>query len=172
MSRGFTLLELLVVMGIIATLAGIVLGVGRRASESGKVARAKVELAALSTALEAYKSQYGDYPQTTDSARLLQALIGKLGPSNMVITGRALIESAKFHLLYDADPFTSTAAVLTDPWDQPYVYAYNTTASGWTNSSFVLYSIGPDGLSTVVPTSGLIDVAAAGNTDNLYANRN
>ncbi|MBI3884572.1 MAG: prepilin-type N-terminal cleavage/methylation domain-containing protein [Opitutae bacterium] len=178
--RAFTLLELLVVIGIIAILSGIVLGVGRRASESGKIARAKAEMAALSTALEAYKSQYGDYPQTADSARLLQSLLGKLGPlpASPVIAGRALIESAKFVIALPAtptvpvDPFTNNTAVLIDPWDHPYAYAFNTTASGWTNSSFVLYSPGPDGLLTALPATGLINDTAANNADNLYANRN
>lgn len=177
---GFTLLELLVVIGIIAILAGIVLGVGRRASESGKIARAKAEMAALSTALEAYKSQYGDYPQTANSARLIQSLIGKLGPlpTSPAITGRALIESAKFAIALPAaptavvDPFANAAAVLIDPWDHPYVYAYNTAANGWTNSSFVLYSPGPDGLFTALPATGQINDTAANNADNLYANRN
>ena len=50
---GFTLLELLAVIAIIAVLSGIVIGAGRRASESGKVARAKAELAALGAALAA-----------------------------------------------------------------------------------------------------------------------
>ena len=60
----FTLLELLAVISLSAILAGIMLGVGRRASEAGKVARAKAELAVLSAALESYNHTYGDYPQT------------------------------------------------------------------------------------------------------------
>ena len=72
----FTLIELLTVITIIGILAGIVIGVGRRAGESGREARAKVELAAITTALESYKRQYGDYPRTNSGAALLQALVG------------------------------------------------------------------------------------------------
>lgn len=168
---GFTLLELLAVVGIIAILAGLVLGVGRRAVESGKIARAKSEVVALSAALEAYRRSYGDYPQTDDEARLLQALLGRRGPLNHAIAGRTLIETAKFTTAAALDPFANNSAVLIDPWGQPYVYAYK-SQTPWTNPGFVLYSIGPDGAdSPALLTGGLIDSAPTANDDNLYANR-
>lgn len=180
-SRAFTLLELLAVTAIIAVLTGIVIGVGRRASEAGKVARAKAEIAALSAALEAYKRQYGDYPRTNDGAILVQSLIGRLGPTGTTLspTGRTLIEAAKFHLALAADPdvavdpFANMSAVLIDPWSRPYRYVHKTGGGSWANPSFVLYSIGSDGLdSPALLTGGFIDVAQPENADNLYANRN
>ncbi len=170
-NRGFTLLELLVVLGIIAILTGIVIGVGRRASESGKTARARAELAALSAALDSYKLAYGDYPRTDLPARLLQSLIGKRGPAYQPVTGRALIEAVKFTTAAALDPFVSDAAELLDPWEHPYRYAYK-LRTPWTNPSYVLYSAGPDGSDTAtLLTGGFPDVAAAGNADNLHANR-
>ncbi len=168
---GFTLLELLVVVGIIALLSGLVLGVGRHAIETGKIARAKGELVVLAAALEAYQRSYGDYPQTKDGNRFLQSLIGRRGPLGSLLDGRCLIEAAKFTTAAALDPFTNSTAVLIDPWDQPYVYAYK-SQSPWTNSRFVLYSIGPDGVDspTLLP-GGFIDPSPAVNTDNLYANR-
>ena len=141
----FTLLELLAVISLIAVLAGIVLGVGRRASEAGKTARAKAELAALAAALESYRGAYSDYPQTDNEARLLQSLIGRRGPGNAVINGRVLLEAARFTTAGSRDPFSDSSAVLVDPWGQAYVYAYRTGPSDWTNPAYVLYSIGPDG---------------------------
>ncbi len=168
---GFTLLELLAVVGIIAILTGLVLGVGRRTMESGKIVRAKGELAVLAAALEIYRQHYGDYPQTDDGARLLQSLIGRRGPSNAAIGGRAFIDGAKFTTAGALDPFTNSAVVLVDPWDQPYVYAYK-SQTPWSNSCFVLYSIGPDGAdSPTLLAGGLIDPTPAANADNLYANR-
>ena len=168
---GFTLLELLVVIGVIAILAGIVIGVGRRASESGRSARARAELVALSTALDAYKLAYGDYPRTDVTARLLQSLIGKRGPTYLPVTGHPLIEVAKFTTSGTLDPFNSDAAELLDPWGHPYRYAYKTQAP-WTNPTHVLYSAGPDGNDTAaLLPGGFPNLAAAGNADNLHANR-
>ena len=168
---GFTLLELLAVVGIIAILAGLVLGIGRHAIESGKISRAKSELAVLAAALEAYQRSYGDYPQTDDEARLLQSLIGRRGPQNAALTGRAFIESAKFTTADSLDPFANASAMLTDPWDQPYVYAYK-SQTPWAKPGFVLYSIGPDGAdSPSLLSGGFVDSTPTANADNLYANQ-
>ncbi len=179
-SSAFTLLELLAVIAIIAVLTGIVIGVGRRASEAGKVARAKAELAALSAALEGYRRQYGDYPRTTDNATLVQSLIGKLDPLGNKPTplGRVQFEVAKFTVASPStpdtavDPFSNASGQLLDPWGQAYRYAYAARSTGWTNPSFVLYSVGPDGADTAPNAQGFIDVAASANADNVIANRN
>jgi len=171
LSAGFTLLELLVVLGVIALLSGIVLGVGRHAAESGKTARARAELAALSAALESYKLAWGDYPRTNLPDRLLQALIGRRGPDDQAANGPCLIEPARFSTAASHDPFSDPAAVLLDPWEQPYRYAFK-SPTPWSNPSFVLWSAGPDGKDTTTLLSGgFPDAAAPGNADNLYANQ-
>src|SRR5260221_3154092 len=114
----FTLLEVLVVITLIASLAGLVISVGRRASEAGKVARARAELASLATALETYKRACGEYPRTGDGARLVQALLGRNGPTDQAVTGRSLLEVARFTFANSADPISDPAAVPVDPWGQ------------------------------------------------------
>jgi general secretion pathway protein G len=179
-ARAFTLIELLAVLAIVAILTSIVLGSGRRAADAGKIARAKAELAALSAALESYKFQHGDYPRTAENATLVQSLLGKVGPAGASLpsVGRVQIEAAKFNFALVAtpdapvDPFTNSTAVLVDPWRQPYRYAYK-SVSPWTNLSFVLYSIGPDGADApALLVGGYPDTAADASADNLYANRN
>ncbi len=166
----FTLLEVLAVITLIAVLTGITLGVGRRASEVGRTARTKAELAGLSAALETYRRTYGDYPQTGDAARLLQSLIGRRGPANATIAGRALIETTRFNVEDARDPLADSAAQLVDPWGQPYHYAYK-TMTPWSNSRYLLYSAGPDGRDfSRLLAGGFPDTAGEGNADNIHAN--
>jgi general secretion pathway protein G len=173
----FTLLELLAVLAIIVLLAALAVGVGRRGSTAGKVARAKAELVAISAALESYRRAHGDFPRTDDEARLLQSLLGRNTPLGANTAGPAFLEAAKFSTARPvtpataADPVAILDAVLLDPWGQPYVYAYRSQAP-WTNPGFVLYSIGPDGKdSATLLVGGLIDTAPQENADNIYANR-
>jgi general secretion pathway protein G len=159
------------VLGVIAILSGIVIGAGRRASESGSTARARAELAALAAALDAYKLAHGDYPRTDHPAHLLQSLVGKRGPTYLPVSGRALLEIARFKTAGALDPFNNDAAELVDPWGNAYRYAYK-SQTPWTNPSYVLFSIGPDGSHTAtLLAGGFPDTDAVGNADNLYANR-
>jgi prepilin-type N-terminal cleavage/methylation domain-containing protein len=82
--RGFTLVELLVVMGIIILLAGLLFPMVMRAMRQGVRARTQADLNAIATALEAYKGDFGDYPRANGNgagfAVLAQALLGP-GPA-------------------------------------------------------------------------------------------
>src|SRR5438874_13480785 len=61
---GFTLIELILVVGIIIVLAGLVLSTVGYARKKGARARAETEIAALSAACENYKADNGIYPRT------------------------------------------------------------------------------------------------------------
>lgn len=64
--HAFTLVELLVVLGIIVLLAGIIVPVGLRAYGQAEQTRVRAELQTISAALNAYKQDHGDYPRVTD----------------------------------------------------------------------------------------------------------
>jgi general secretion pathway protein G len=167
----FTLLELLAGIAIIAALSGLAIGMGRRTIQASHIARARAELAVLSAVLEEYHRICGDYPQTADSGRFLQSLIGRRGPRDAAISIRPLIELAKFKTAAGRDAFIDVSATLVDPWGQPYRYAYKTEVP-WTNSSYLLYSIGSDASdSAALLPGGFPDSDAIANVDNLYANR-
>lgn len=167
----FTLLELLAVIAIIAILGTILIGMGRRAVEAGKSARARAELALLAAALDGYQRVHGDYPRTGDAASLLQSLLGRRGPAGAALSGGSLIELARFSPEGARDPHVDAAVRLVDPWGQPYRYAYR-SEQPWTNPSYVLYSLGPDGRDfSRLLAGGFPDPAGEGNADNLQANR-
>ena len=61
--NAFTLIELIVVVGIILVLAGLVLSTVGYARKKGARARAETEIAAMSAAIENYKADNGIYPR-------------------------------------------------------------------------------------------------------------
>jgi type II secretory pathway pseudopilin PulG len=65
--NAFTLIELIVVVGIIIVLAGLVLSTAGYARKKGALARAETEIAAMSAACESYKADNGVYPTNTDT---------------------------------------------------------------------------------------------------------
>src|SRR3984957_468791 len=60
---GFTLTEVVVVMGIIVLLMGLVLAAVLHALKAGKRSRVQADFQTISLALEAYKADFGDYPR-------------------------------------------------------------------------------------------------------------
>src|SRR5437870_3741912 len=86
--RAFTVVELLVVIFIIALLAFLILGAVHHAQRSSRISKTKADLAAISTALEQYHSDFKVYPGLPDPPAgtpiqhtiLAQALVGP-GPA-------------------------------------------------------------------------------------------
>ena len=118
-SKGFTLLELLVVMVIIGLLAGLV--APRYFAQVGKSQTkvAKAQIDSLEKALDTYRLDVGHYPSTEEG---LQALVaGPSGETNW------------------AGPYLRKG-IPADPWGRPYVY----TQPG-THRDYDLMSYGKDG---------------------------
>lgn len=62
-ARAFTLTEMLVVIGMIVLIIGIAAPMITRAWRAGDRTRTAADLAAIATALEAYRQDHGSYPQ-------------------------------------------------------------------------------------------------------------
>ena len=120
--QGFTLVEIMMVVIIIAALSAMVIPrlVGR--SESAKVSVAKSDIDAhLATALKLYELDNGNFPTTSQG---LQALRSKSGLSPVPGNWNG--------------PYVEKEPV--DPWGHPYQY----TAPGKHRPDYDLYSKGKD----------------------------
>ena len=62
--KGFTLVELLVVMAILGVLVTVTIGSFRSSQARGRDAQRKSDLKQVASALELYYSDYGKYPDT------------------------------------------------------------------------------------------------------------
>ena len=91
--RGFTLVELLVVMAILGILAGL-LAWGVNAARVSILKRAQAfELQSIASAVEAYRTKYGDYPPDGSSWPVMEAHLRKAFP-NILVSELALLNPA------------------------------------------------------------------------------
>jgi prepilin-type N-terminal cleavage/methylation domain-containing protein len=80
-SRAFTLVEMLVVMAVIAILAGIILSVNGLVQSKAARTRAEAEIRAMSAGLERYKADNGSYPMSPESSpNTMNGATNKLDP--------------------------------------------------------------------------------------------
>ncbi len=123
--RAFTLLEVIIMVGILALLAGLLItkteGIFGRSQEA--VARIFVR-DSLKTSMERYRMDLGGYPTTAEG---LMALIS--APANA---------SDRWHGPYIEAP---GGKLPVDPWGETYQYRFPGTKN---KASYDLYSKGPD----------------------------
>ena len=159
--NAFTLIELIVVVGLIIVLAGLVLSTVGYARKKGARARAETEIAAMSAACENYKADEGVYPANSDtnalnartsvdpsayqaaSLYLYNALFGATAGSRTPNTGARSYFVFKPNMLFPADQ-TQTVQYIQDPFGNSYGYstiqaATQDTTKGY-NPTFDLWS--------------------------------
>ena len=120
--RGFTLLELLVVLAILGLLIGLVAPAALRQLGSAKEKIAHQTIERLASVLDIYKLDVGTYPTTEQG---LQALIAR--PSGVTRW---------------SGPYLKGDTVPEDPWGHPFVYHMPSDRTG---RDYDLYSLGPNG---------------------------
>lgn len=149
-SAGFTLVELMTVVAIIAILAGIVLGVAGYAGRKTDVARATSGLEQIKNAIEEYRVEYGSYPTNTVAANSMN-LVGQLWvkPLSERKTPFLVLSNQSTNW---SDPNKAYTAV--DPWGNEYRYYYDPDGNPYyaphNNSrlGYDLWSLGPDAANT------------------------
>ena len=171
--RAFTLVEILIVIGIIALLMGLTTQMLGTVSANQGRAKARADLAMIASGLEAFASKYGGYPRINASgdekkagADLYKCLAGKMilrvddGQIVMSDVGanrKPLVDVSKLKICDPADPYLQdvdpekNGVYFADPWNQPYVYLFDTTSyvtnegnTSWRSPGFILLSKGPD----------------------------
>jgi len=120
-SLGFTLVELLVVILIIAILAALIVPKLLGRTGDAKISAAKANLSTLSQSLQNFRLDCGRYPTSDEGLNALE-----VQPSG--------IQGWKGPYL--------TQALPTDPWNNPYIYK-NPGNNG--ADSYIVESYGSDG---------------------------
>ncbi len=122
--RGFTLIEIMVVVVILALLAALVGPKIMGRSDDAKIADAKVQIRNIESALKLYKLDNGNYPTTEQGLHSLveKPTVGQV-PKN-----------------YRAEGYLESKKVPQDPWGNDYVYL-----SPGEHGDYDLCSLGADG---------------------------
>jgi general secretion pathway protein G len=118
-AAGFTLIELMIVVIIMAALAGMVMPRLLDRADDAKIGIAKADIANITSALKFYKLNVGQYPKTDEG---LSALMVRPGTDGDAWRGPYL----------ERDP--------KDPWGRLYQYQLDPGSL----MGFKLWSTGPD----------------------------
>ena len=125
--RGFTLIEIILVVVIIAILGAMIVPNIAGRSEQARKTAARTDIDSnLSTALDLYKMDAGQYPTTEQ------------GLSALITEPTAPPVPSQWN-----GPYLKKKKIPKDPWGHDYVY----TSPGTHNTeSYDLSSLGPDGV--------------------------
>ena len=119
-SRGFTLLELMVVIVIIGVLAALIAPKVLENVDKAKITAANADISNLMNALKMYKLDNGRYPSGDQG---LQALVSKPTTGSMPGNWRSYLDKLP-----------------DDPWHHPYQYA-----NPGVHGDIDVFSLGADG---------------------------
>ena len=118
--EGYTLLELLVVIGILALLATVATPQVMRYFSKAKTEIAALQVRNLATAVELYFVETGKYP-----------------PAELGL--KALLEAPQGETRWNG-PYLKGGKDLLDPWNRPYLYRFPGQ-----KAEFEVYTLGRDG---------------------------
>lgn len=119
-NRGFSLIELLLVLVILAVLAAVVIPKFTGRSEQAKVTAAQTDIANLEVAIDAFEIDNGRFPTAEEGIRILYER-----PSDLPSWRGPYLKRG----------------IPVDPWQNEYVYLY---PGRYNREGYDLYSLGPD----------------------------
>ncbi len=121
--RGFTLIELMLVLVILATLSAIVVPKFAGQSKKAKITAAGVQIESFGTGLSQFEVACGRYPTTTEG---LYALLQAPADVQSEWSG----------------PYLERNTIPLDPWGSEYQYR---CPGQYNPDGYDIYSFGPDG---------------------------
>ncbi len=124
--RGFTLIELMVVVVILGILAGLIIPKIMGRPEEAKRLKARMQIEQLEQSIKLYYLDNGEYPTTEQG---LNALVEK--PATEPVPKR-----------WKEGGYLEKKKIPLDPWGNPFVYV----SPGVHNKDFDLVSYGADGV--------------------------
>lgn len=123
--RGFTLIELMVVIVILGILAGLIVPRIMTRPDEAKQMKAKIQIESIETALKLYKLDNGSYPTTEQG---LQALVEPPASGNLPQK-------------WKKGGYLEKGRVPKDPWQNEFVYL-----SPGVHGEYDIISYGADGV--------------------------
>lgn len=122
-NSGFTLLEMVIVLGIIAMILGGAIFAMKGIGDAAKLKQVEADFKSFESALQMYKLNAGSFPTTQQGLKALQEK-----PSSTPVPRRWVQVMSKIPL---------------DPWDAPYQYRFPGKKRA---NEFEMISKGPDGM--------------------------
>ena len=161
---GFTLIEMMVVIGIVAVLIALLVPTLSLVKQRARIRATRALVDGISTALERYRVDFDDYPPSTAAG-----LLGSVDPSSLYLylagPGGKGLDTVQGGVTRHRDPYLTPApeyvqrvggqTLIVDAWGSPLVFLnckthveLGGTAAGKCHhpQSFDLYSVGPDKL--------------------------
>ncbi|HTP05822.1 MAG TPA: type II secretion system protein GspG [Nitrospirota bacterium] len=153
--KGFTLIEVIVVAGIIAVLAGILVPLIFKEIDESKIARASADVRSISNAVIILRKDTGQWPVSSSCQSTVTLLTGA-GNVPALAGGWNGATPLSFDLRLNTDDVPCwpntwkgpyLAAVNADPWGNAYITNADAFVSGANPKPQVwILSAGPDGI--------------------------